>query len=258
MSRPTKAFLRNFRLATVAGIFFLAACGGEESATRGVVQGAPAEASETGDAEPAPAEASSPEDKAPSEDEGSSRPAIVVLGDSLTAGYGISADQAFPALLQERIDAAGLEYSIVNAGVSGDTTAGGRRRLAWVLDGQDVAVLVVALGGNDGLRGLPVAEMRANLEAIVDEAKARGIAVMLTGMEAPPNHGPRYTDAFRAVFPEIAERRELAFYPFLLTGVAGDAELNQADGIHPNPEGARRIAEELWPHLEPLLSETHD
>ena len=178
---------------------------------------------------------------------------IVALGDSLTAGYGLSSQQqAYPALLQERLDAEGYDFEVVNAGVPGDTTAGGVRRLDWVLDG-DVRVLIVALGGNDGLRGLPVAEMKRNLSAIVAGAKSRGIAVLLAGMEAPPNQGDEYTSAFRRVFRDLASEYEVAFMPFLLIDVGGVRNLNQPDGIHPNTEGAGVIADNLWDYLQPLL-----
>lgn len=181
------------------------------------------------------------------------RPRVVALGDSLTAGLGLSPDQAWPALVQTKADAAGFEVEIVNAGVSGDTTAGGRRRLEWALDG-DVRVLVLELGANDGLRGLPVDQMRENLGAMIRLAKARDIAVLLCGMEAPPNFGPAYTAQFRKVYADLAREHDVAFLPFFLDGVAGDATLNQADGIHPNEAGTRRVADLVWRSLEPLLT----
>ena len=186
--------------------------------------------------------------------EETARPRIVVLGDSLTAGLGVAAEEAYPALLQSRIDATGLELEVVNAGVSGDTTAGGLRRLAWSLDG-NVRLLLVALGGNDALRGLPVEQMRTNLAAIIEQAAARGVRVVLAGMEAPPNFGGAYTSEFRDVFRQLAETYDVVLVPFLLEGVAGVAELNQADGIHPNATGAKRVADHLWPVLEPLLAD---
>lgn len=182
----------------------------------------------------------------------SPRPRIVALGDSLTAGLGLASSQAWPALVQARLDAEGYEYEVVNAGVSGDTSAGGRRRLDWALDG-DVKVLVLELGANDGLRGLSPADMQANLDAIITEARARGIAVLLCGMEAPPNFGREYTEEFRAVFRSLAEEHDVAFVPFFLQGVAGTASLNQDDGVHPNVEGARLVADLVWRSLEPLL-----
>jgi acyl-CoA thioesterase-1 len=179
----------------------------------------------------------------------------VVLGDSLTAGLGLPADEAFPALLQERVDAEGAGYEVVNAGVSGDTTAGGLRRLGWVLS-PDTRVLVVALGANDGLRGIPVTEMKRNLTAIVSTARNRGLTILLAGMEAPPNFGPEYTSAFRQTFRDVAKEQRVPLLPFLLEGVAGDSALNQPDGIHPNAEGARRVAELVWRALEPMLVRT--
>ncbi len=182
-----------------------------------------------------------------------SRPRIVVLGDSLTAGLGIPKDQAYPAVLQRRMDAAGYRFEVVNAGVSGDTSAGGLSRLEWSLAG-DVRVLIVALGGNDGLRGLPAAEMTRNLGTIIERAQQRRIKVLLAGMETLTNMGPTYQRDFHEVFPALAARYRVAFMPFLLDGVAGRADLNQPDGIHPTPEGARAIADHVWPFLEPLLS----
>jgi len=181
-----------------------------------------------------------------------SGPRIVVLGDSLTAGLGIDPAQAFPAQLERRLKAEGYLATVVAAGVSGDTTAGGLRRLDWALSG-DVRILIVALGGNDGLRGLPVAEVKQNLAEIISRAQARGIAVMLTGMEAPPNFGRTYTVEFREAFHELAREHRVTFVPFLLAGVAGEARLNQRDGIHPNPEGARAVADHLWPTLQSML-----
>jgi acyl-CoA thioesterase-1 len=177
---------------------------------------------------------------------------IVVLGDSLTAGLGLSLKDSYPTLLQERIDDLGLDYTIVNAGVSGDTSAGGLSRLDWALDG-DVRILIVALGGNDGLRGLPVTELRRNLSTIIERAQARGITVVLAGMEAPPNYGFDYTASFHKVYPALAKQYGVALVPFLLEGVGGDATLNQADGIHPTPQGARIVADNVWAVLEPLL-----
>jgi acyl-CoA thioesterase-1 len=200
-------------------------------------------------ADPPPAERPS----APATRVESSRPKVVILGDSLTAGLGLPADEAYPALLQDRIDSAGLGYQVVNAGVSGDTTAGGLRRLNWVLS-PDARVLVVALGANDGLRGLPVSEMKRNLATIVSTARKQGIKVLLAGMEAPPNFGREYTVAFREAYEDVAREQDVALLPFLLDGVAGDTALNQGDGIHPNTEGARRIADLMWRALEPMLS----
>ena len=183
-------------------------------------------------------------------------PRIVCLGDSLTAGLGLPPDQAYPAVLQRFVRAAGHPHQVVNAGVSGDTSAGGLRRLDWSLD-ERTRVLIVALGANDGLRGLPVAELRRNLHAIVTRASSRGVSVMLAGMEAPPNFGPAYVRDFRDAYTDLARTEEVTFVPFLLDGVAGVSRLNQSDGIHPTAEGQRLIADLVWRELEPLLEHPH-
>lgn len=181
------------------------------------------------------------------------KPRIVFLGDSLTAGLGLAADQSYPALLQRKLDDRGYRYEVVNAGVSGDTSAGGLRRLDWSLEG-DVKILVVALGANDGLRGLSPQDMKANLSAILDRAAQKGITVILAGMEAPPNYGADYTRQFRDVYLELAKKHDVRFVPFLLQGVAGISGLNQADGIHPNARGAQLVADLVWSALEPALA----
>jgi acyl-CoA thioesterase-1 len=183
------------------------------------------------------------------------RPRIVALGDSLTAGLGVRPQEAYPALLQLRVDAAGLNYEVVNAGVSGDTSAGGLRRLDWALQG-DVRALILALGANDGLRGLPPGQLRQNLAQMIETAQARDIAVVLAGMEAPPNFGRAYVVEFHEVFPELAQRYRIALVPFLLEGVAGLGAMNQPDGIHPNAEGARLVADNVWAALRPVLEKT--
>ncbi len=181
-------------------------------------------------------------------------PVVLFLGTSITAGYGLPEDEAFPALIQEQITRAGLDYRSVNAGVSGDTSAGGLRRLDWLLR-MPVAVLVLELGANDMLRGQPVDQLKANLEAILDQTAERhpGVRFVIAGMRAAPNLGRKYGDAFDAVYPQVAERYEAAFVPFLLEDVAAKRNLNQADGIHPTAEGHRLIAERLWPILDPVL-----
>jgi acyl-CoA thioesterase-1 len=183
------------------------------------------------------------------------RPRIVALGDSLTAGLGVRPEEAYPALLQQRVDAAGLNYEVVNAGVSGDTSAGGLRRLDWALQGE-VRALILALGANDGLRGLPPGQLRRNLAQMIETAQARGITVVLAGMEAPPNFGRAYIVEFHEVFPELAQRYRIALVPFLLEGVAGLGAMNQSDGIHPNAEGAARVADNVWAVLRPVLEKT--
>jgi acyl-CoA thioesterase-1 len=184
----------------------------------------------------------------------SGRPRVVVLGDSLTAGYGMLATQAYPHLLQQKIDADGYKFEVVNAGVSGDTSAGGLRRLDWALEG-DVKVLVIALGGNDGLRGLSIEEMKRNIGGIIERAQRRNIAVILAGMEAPPNYGAEYAASFRRTFQELARQHRVLFIPFLLNGVAGREDLNQSDGIHPNPQGAAVVSDNVWTALRPVLDQ---
>jgi acyl-CoA thioesterase-1 len=177
---------------------------------------------------------------------------IVALGDSLTAGFGVAPEEAWPAVVEGRLRREGYPYRVVNAGVSGDTTAGGLRRVDWVLRNRP-EVAVVALGANDGLRGLGTDAMQSNLLAIVDRLRGAGARVLVAGMQVPPNYGVAYSRAFRNVFPEIARRTGSALMPFLLDGVAADPRLNLADGIHPNAAGHRAIAERVWPHLVALL-----
>jgi acyl-CoA thioesterase-1 len=175
-----------------------------------------------------------------------------MLGDSLTAGLGLSPSDAYPAVLQKRVDADGYGLEVVNAGVSGDTSAGGLSRLDWALQG-DVRVLVVALGGNDALRALPPAELERNLAQIIERAQAKRISVVLAGMESPPNWGREYNVSFHKVYTSLAEKYHVALVPFLLEGVAGSDTLNQADGIHPTAEGARIVADNVWTVLKPVL-----
>jgi acyl-CoA thioesterase-1 len=177
---------------------------------------------------------------------------VVALGDSLTAGLGVAADEAFPARLQARLRAEGYAYRVVNAGVSGDTTAGALRRVDWVLRSSP-QVVIVALGANDGLRGQSPPAMRANLEEIVTRLQATGARVLLAGMRLPPNYGGEYTKEFEAVFPAVARGAKITLMPFLLDGVAGVPRLNQADGIHPTAAGQQVIADHVWPYLRPLL-----
>ena len=182
-------------------------------------------------------------------------PRIVVLGDSLTAGLGLPIDQAYPALLQQRLNDAGLDYEVVNAGVSGDTSAGGLSRLDWALKG-DVRIVIVALGGNDALRGLPPDELRDNLSQIIERAQTRHLEVIVAGMEAPTNWGRDYQVAFHQVYPALAAKYHVALVPFLLQGVAGDNALNQNDGIHPTGAGARIVADNVWAVLKPIAEES--
>lgn len=182
------------------------------------------------------------------------RPSVVFLGTSLTAGLGLQPEQAYPALIQQKIDSAGLGYQVVNAGVSGETSAGARRRVEWLLR-EPVAVLVVETGANDGLRGLSPDSLRANIQAVFDRARAVSAPpkLVLVGMRLPPNYGRTYTQAFQAVFPDLARKNDAALVPFLLEGIGGVAGLNQADGIHPTAEGQRVMAETVWRVLGPVL-----
>ena len=180
------------------------------------------------------------------------RPVIVAFGDSLTAGFGLNEEQAYTTLLQRKVDEAGYKYRVINAGVSGDTTAGGLRRIEWAFQG-NVKFVILELGGNDALRGLPVSEMKKNLAEIIEVALARGATVILAGMEAPPNMGDEYTVAFRQAYRDLAKKYKLTFIPFVLEGVGGNPQLNQADGIHPNAEGEKILTENIWRTLKPLL-----
>ena len=179
-------------------------------------------------------------------------PVVAALGDSLTAGFGVAADEAWPARVEARLRAEGYAYSVVNAGVSGDTSAGGLRRLDWVLRAAP-EVVIVALGANDGLRGQDPKALRENLDLIVRRLRQAGARVLLAGMRVPPNYGAAYTREFAAVFPDVARRHGAALMPFLLDGVAADPRLNQPDGLHPTAAGHQAIADRLWPHLRPLL-----
>jgi acyl-CoA thioesterase I len=187
-------------------------------------------------------------------DIGAERPTVVFLGTSLTAGYGLQPEEAYPALLQQKIDSAGLNYRVVNAGVSGETSAGARRRVDWLLR-EPVGVLVVETGANDGLRGLPADSLRANIQAILD--RARGLKpvphLVLIGMRIPPNYGAAYSRQFERIYPELAKSNGAELVPFLLQDVGGVAALNQPDGVHPTAGGHRRMAETVWRVLEPVL-----
>ena len=205
--------------------------------------------------EPSPASREAAAATVPADpDAPAARPRVVAFGDSLTIGLGLLEQEAYPALLQRKIDDAGYKFEVVNAGVSGDTSAGGLRRLDWALEG-DVKVLIVGFGGNDGLRGLPVTQMKDNLSEIIDRARERGIVVILAGMEAPPNFGQEYATQFRQAFRDVALQKRVLFIPFLLNNVAGKPELNQADGIHPNQQGTQIVADTVWTVLEPLLDQ---
>lgn len=177
---------------------------------------------------------------------------LVCLGDSLTAGYGLAPEQAYPARLEARAKAAGLPWRVVNAGISGDTTAGGLRRLDWALKGQ-VDLLFICLGANDGLRGIPPSETEKNLRLLIQKAKAKGIPVVLAGMKLPDNFGKSHQQAFEALYPRLAKSEGVPLLPFLLEGVAMNPRLNQADGIHPTAEGAAKVTDTVWKVLEPRM-----
>lgn len=196
-------------------------------------------------APPATAEAPAPK----------TQPALLFFGDSITAGLGVEPEQAYPALIGQRLDSLHLPYTVVNAGLSGETSAGGRSRINWVLSRQPVSVFVLELGGNDGLRGLPLADTRKNLQAIIDTVrhKAPQAKIVLAGMQIPPNMGPAYAADFKKLYGEIATKNKLTLIPFLLENVGGIAKLNQRDGIHPTPEGHRLVARTVWRTVQPLL-----
>jgi acyl-CoA thioesterase I len=185
---------------------------------------------------------------------GADRNRIVILGDSLAAGYGLDLSESFPALLQKKVDEVSLKFSVVNAGVSGDTSAGGLRRIDWLLK-RRVDVLVLELGGNDGLRGIPVGVTKTNLQAIIDRTKRKypQAQIVVAGMQMPPNMGADYMTAFAKLFPELAKTNQAALVPFLLEGVGGKPELNLPDMIHPTAEGQRIVAENVWKVLRPVL-----
>jgi len=181
---------------------------------------------------------------------------VVFLGDSLTAGLGVERSEAFPALVAEKIHSTSLPFEVENAGLSGDTSAGGLRRIDWLLQ-RRIDVLVIELGANDGLRGLDLKSMKANLQAIIDKTKAKNpqVKIVLAGMQVPPNLGPDYAAGFQRVYDELAAENKATLIPFLLEGVGGHRELNQADLIHPNPAGHRIVADVVWRTLEPILRE---
>jgi acyl-CoA thioesterase-1 len=233
MQSFSPAWARSLALAV---LLFTACSRGSET-----TQQAPPAAKPT----PAPAASTDPND--------SGHPKIVCLGDSLTAGYGLLELQAFPALVQEKLNTDGYQWDVINAGISGDTSAAGLQRTEWALSQGDVRILVLELGANDGLRGLPVSEMKKNLAAIIELAQEKRVSVLLAGMEAPPNFGPEYTVSFRQVYRDLGRQYKVTFLPFLLDKVAGDPSLNQADGIHPNIEGAKIVADTVWNVLKPMV-----
>lgn len=181
---------------------------------------------------------------------------IVVLGDSISAGYGLDPSEAYPALLQKKMDQAKLPYTVSNAGVSGDTTAGGLRRIAWAM-AKGADILVIALGGNDGLRGISPEETKKNLLGITEKARTKNpdIKILIAGMQMPDNMGLEFTKRFKAIFPEVAKESNSTLIPFLLEGIGGIEKFNQPDGIHPTSEGQRKVAETVWDYLEKVASQ---
>ena len=182
------------------------------------------------------------------------RPKIIAFGDSLTAGFGLAEKESYPYLLQERLKADGFNYEVVNAGVSGDTSLGGLERSDWVLDQENAEILILELGANDLLRGVPVPKMKENLDKIIRKAKAKNLKILFCGMLAPPTTGTNYGRDFTTVFPDLATEHKVEFLPFLLDNVATKKELNQADGIHPNVEGEKIMTENVYKALKPMLS----
>jgi acyl-CoA thioesterase I len=183
----------------------------------------------------------------------SNKPKIVAFGDSLTAGFGLAEPESYPYLLQQRLKAEGFDYEVINAGVSGDTTLGGLERIEWTLQQENLEILILELGANDLLRGVPVARMKDNLDQIITKAKTLNVKVLLCGMLAPPAAGAEYQRDYSNAFPDLASKHQIAYLPFLLEGVAMKQELNQADGIHPNAEGTKLVMENIYQELKPLL-----
>ena len=179
---------------------------------------------------------------------------IVFFGNSLTAGYGLSPSEAFPAIIQKKVDSSNLPYKVINAGVSGETSSGGNSRIDWILR-QPLDVFILELGANDGLRGIPIAETKKNLQSIIDKVKAKypSAKLVLAGMQIPPNMGQQYTTEFRKIYSELAEKNQITLIPFLLEGVGGEVKLNQEDGIHPTAEGHLIVAENVWQQLKGIL-----
>lgn len=181
------------------------------------------------------------------------RPKILAFGDSLTAGFGLAETESYPYLLQEKLRSEGYDYEVINAGVSGDTTLGGLERIDWALEQNGIDVIVIELGANDLMRGVPPERIGTNLDKMITKAKAKGVKVLLCGMLAPPAMGAAYQRAFMNTFPDLATKHQVAYVPFVLEGIAMNRELNQADGIHPNPEGTRIMMENVYQGLVPLL-----
>lgn len=218
----------------VAAVWLMAACGGGATKQNGSDNAGTVEAADTIKA---------------------TNKYIIFFGNSLSAGYGVEPSEAFPALIQNRLDSLGLSYTVVNAGVSGETTATGDSRVAWVMSQQPVDIFVLELGGNDGLRGIPVSETKKNLLSIIDKVRAAHpkAEIILAGMMVPPNMGPSYSKSFLEVYPAVAKEKNVKLIPFLLENVGGEDSLNQADGIHPTPEGHKLVTENVWDVLRDVV-----
>lgn len=237
---------RSLYLLLLGCVLVLAGCGTESSnSSSSAPAAAPSSSSTSADSAATPPPSSTATDDAIR---------VLVLGNSIAAGSGVDPEEAFPARLQERVDSLGWNVNIVNGGVSGETTAGGLRRLDWLLR-QPVDVLIVELGGNDGLRGTDLDATRENLQAIIDKARAEypNVRIVLAGMQLPPNLGPDYTQRFRALYPDLAKANDVGLIPFLLEDVGGVDSLMQSDGIHPTAEGQRIVADNVWETLKPVL-----
>lgn len=232
---------RQFILPALIVSLFLSACGNGGQSKDGANKGTP----NAVDTSTANAASTTPKDSTKN---------IVFFGNSLTAGYGVDPSEAFPARIQEKIDSLQLPYKVINGGLSGETTAGGKERIDWLLQ-QKVDVFVLELGGNDGLRGIPVTETAKNLQVILNRVKAKYPAakLILAGMQVPPNMGSKYAGEFRAVYKQLADKNNIPLVPFLLEGVGGIPDLNQPDGIHPTPKGHRIVAENVWEVLKGVL-----
>ena len=232
---------KSLRLFFFAGLLILLGCSSSSSDS-----GKTKEVAETSK-EIAPKPVDSPQTK---------KKNVLFFGNSLTAAYGLDPSEGFAGLIDQRMDSLGLNYRGINAGLSGETTAGGLSRIDWIIEQQAVDVFILELGGNDGLRGLDPVDSKKNLQGIIDKVKTRfpEVKVVLAGMEAPPNMGDQYTKKFRSMYPELAKENKVELIPFLLQNVGGIPELNQRDGIHPTAKGHRIIAENIWKVLQPLLN----
>jgi acyl-CoA thioesterase-1 len=244
LNLPTSAMQKLLRLCYIIPLIIILSCGSdknknttvEETATQ---QSEPSQLAETSE---------------------NSNGIILCFGDSITAGYGLEdSNDAFPAVLQEKIDSLNLNYTVINSGLSGETTAGGKSRIDWTLN-QDIDIFLLELGANDGLRGVPLSETRANLQAIINTVKEKSpnTKIILAGMQLPPNMGQEYTTEFRELYVQIAKANKLSFIPFILKDVGGIAALNQSDGIHPTVQGHQIVAQTVWEVLEPMLKEVRN